>query len=73
MNSSNTDNLPKGDLKTMDFGSGGNTGAKAWKDIWGSGQGVGAIGGVRPVAEFVAELEAQYLAARREREAKVRL
>ncbi|PZQ20650.1 MAG: nitronate monooxygenase [Sphingopyxis macrogoltabida] len=67
------DNLPKGDLKTMDFGSGGNTGAKAWKDIWGSGQGVGAIGGVRPVAGFVAELQAQYRDAYAELQAKVRL
>ena len=67
------DALPEGDLKTMNFGSGGNTKAKAWKDIWGSGQGIGAIRGVRPVADFVAELEAQYIAARRELEAKVRL
>src|SRR3546814_2840693 len=36
------DNLPEGDLKTMNFGSGGNTKAKAWKDIWGSGQGIGS-------------------------------
>ena len=67
------DNLPEGDLKTMNFGSGGNTKAKAWKDIWGSGQGIGPVSAVRPVAEFVAELEAQYIAARRELEAKVRL
>ncbi|QCB54254.1 nitronate monooxygenase [Sphingopyxis sp. PAMC25046] len=67
------DNLPEGDLKTMNFGSGGNTKAKAWKDIWGSGQGIGPVTAVRPVAEFVAELEEQYLAARRELEAKVRL
>lgn len=67
------DNLPKGDLSTMNFGSGGNTKVKAWKDIWGSGQGIGPVTAVRPVAEFVAELEAQYLAARRELEAKVRL
>lgn len=67
------DNLPEGDLKTMNFGSGGNTKVKAWKDIWGSGQGIGPLTAVRPVAEFVAELEAQYLAARRELEAKVRL
>ena len=67
------DNLPEGDLKTMNFGSGGNTKAKAWKDIWGSGQGIGPVTAVRPVAEFVAELETQYLAARRELEAKVRL
>src|SRR3546814_15775249 len=67
------ENLPEGDLKTMNFGSGGNTKVKAWKDIWGSGQGIGPVTTVRPVAEFVAELEAQYLAARRELEAKVRL
>lgn len=67
------DNLPEGDLKTMNFGSGGNTKVKAWKDIWGSGQGIGPVSAVRPVAEFVAELEAQYVAARRELEAKVRL
>lgn len=67
------DNLPEGDLKTMNFGSGGNTGAKAWKDIWGSGQGIGAVKDVLSVAEFVAQLEDQYLAARRELEAKVRL
>ena len=67
------DNLPEGDLKTMNFGSGGNTKAKAWKDIWRSGQGIGPVTAVRPVAEYVAELEAQYLAARRELEAKVRL
>ena len=67
------DNLPEGDLSTMNFGSGGNTKAKAWKDIWGSGQGIGPVTAVRPVADFVAELEAQYLAARRELEAKVRL
>lgn len=67
------DNLPEGDLKTMNFGSGGNTKVKAWKDIWGSGQGIGPVNAVRPVAEFVAELETQYLAARRELEAKVRL
>src|SRR3546814_4843671 len=53
-------------LKTMNFGSGGNTKAKAWKDIWGSGQGIGSVSGVRPVAEFVAELFAQYRDAYRE-------
>jgi nitronate monooxygenase len=67
------DNLPEGDLKAMNFGSGGNTKAKAWKDIWGSGQGIGPVSAVRPVAEYVAELEAQYRAARAELEAKVRL
>ena len=36
-------NLPTADKSTMNFGSGGNTDAKAWKDIWGSGQGIGLI------------------------------
>ena len=67
------DNLPEGDLKTMNFGSGGNTKAKAWKDIWGSGQGIGPVTAVRPVAEFIAELEDQYKAAYAELQAKVRL
>ena len=57
------DNLPEGDLKTMNFGSGGNTKAKAWKDIWGSGQGIGAVTAVEPVAARVDRLEAEYRAA----------
>lgn len=67
------DNLPEGDLKTMNFGSGGSSKAKAWRDIWGSGQGIGAVREVRPVAAFVAELEAQYKDAWAELQAKVRL
>jgi nitronate monooxygenase len=57
------DNLPEGDLKTMNFGSGGNTEKKAWKDIWGSGQGIGAVTAVDTVAERVDRLEAEYRAA----------
>ncbi|QJQ33198.1 nitronate monooxygenase [Sphingomonas lacunae] len=57
------DNLPKGDISTMNFGSGGNTEAKAWKDIWGAGQGVGAIKNVTSVAELVARFEGEYHAA----------
>ena len=57
-------NLPKGDISTMDFGSGGNSDAKAWKDIWGSGQGIGAVNAVKTVAEFVDQLEAEYRAAK---------
>ena len=57
-------NLPKGDISTMNFGSGGNSEAKAWKDIWGSGQGIGAIKEVQSVAEFVDQLEAEYRAAK---------
>jgi nitronate monooxygenase len=58
------DNLPKGDYSTMNFGSGGNTDAKAWRDIWGSGQGIGAVKAVVPAAELVARLKREYAAAR---------
>lgn len=58
------DNLPKGDVSTMNFGSGGNTDAKAWRDIWGSGQGIGAVKAVLPAAELVARLKREYDAAR---------
>jgi nitronate monooxygenase len=57
-------NLPKGDISTMNFGSGGNSEAKAWKDIWGSGQGIGAVKEVQTVAQFVDQLEAEYRAAK---------
>ena len=57
------DNLPEGDLKTMNFG--GAAPAKAWRDIWGAGQGVGAVRAVRPAAEFVAQLAREYQEARR--------
>jgi nitronate monooxygenase len=57
-------NLPKGDISTMNFGSGGNSEAKAWKDIWGSGQGIGAVKAVKTVAEFVDQLESEYRAAK---------
>lgn len=65
------DNLPKGDLKTMNFGSGGNTKIKAWKDIWGSGQGIGNIHAIRPVAEFIAQLKSEYQSAYAELQAKI--
>lgn len=67
------DNLPNSDPRKMNFGSGGNTGAKAWKDIWGSGQGIGAVKAVESVAERVAKLEAEYNQARVELAAKARL
>ena len=54
------DNLPDGDPSKMDFGSGGNSEAKAWRDIWGSGQGIGAINAVVPVAEMAARLAREY-------------
>lgn len=58
------DNLPTSDPSKMNFGSGGNTKAKAWKDIWGSGRGVGAVKNVGTVADMVDRLEAEYNAAR---------
>ncbi|GAA6157547.1 NAD(P)H-dependent flavin oxidoreductase [Pyruvatibacter sp. HU-CL02332] len=56
-------NLPEADKSKMNFGSGGNTKQKAWKDIWGSGQGIGSISDAPPVAELVDRLEEQYRAA----------
>ena len=54
------DNLPQSDPSKMNFGSGGNTKAKAWKDIWGSGQGIGTVREVAPVEATVARLEQEY-------------
>jgi nitronate monooxygenase len=58
------DNLDPGNLDTMKFGSGGSSKSKAWKDIWGSGQGIGAVDRVRPAAEFIDLLVEQYVAAK---------
>ena len=55
------DNLPVSDKSKMSFGSGS---AKAWRDIWGAGQGVGLMDDVPTVAEMVARLTQQYQAAR---------
>lgn len=66
------DNLPEGDVTKMNFGSGGNTKVKAWKDIWGSGQGIGAVTAVETVADRVDRLEAEYRVAIAELEAKKR-
>ena len=60
------DNLPEGDKSQMNFGSGGNMEAKAWKDIWGAGQGIGAIEAVESVADRVDALLTQYEAAKTE-------
>ncbi|MET1133173.1 MAG: nitronate monooxygenase family protein [Aeromicrobium sp.] len=59
-------NLPAGDPSTMDFGSGGTTDAKAWKDIWGAGQGLGVVDATVPTADFVARLVREYETARSE-------
>jgi len=58
------DNLPESDPSKLDFGSGGNAKAKAWKDIWGSGQGIGAVTAVEPVAAVVDRLLNEYRDAR---------
>jgi nitronate monooxygenase len=58
------DDLAAGSLDTMKFGSGGSSKSKAWKDIWGSGQGIGVVDRVRPVAAYVDLLAEQYAAAR---------
>lgn len=58
------ENLPESDPSAMSFGSGGGSKAKAWKDIWGSGQGIGAIDGVRSAGDYIAQLHAEYTAAK---------
>jgi nitronate monooxygenase len=58
-------NLPQGELKTMDFGGGEGSKAKAWKDIWGSGQGIGAVTEVASAAAFIEKLKREYEEARR--------
>jgi nitronate monooxygenase len=57
------DALGSGDPSQMSFGS-AESGGKAWKDIWGCGQGIGAVKAVVPTAELVARLKAEYEAAR---------
>ena len=57
-------NLAAGNLDTMKFGSEGSAKAKAWRDIWGSGQGIGVVDRVRPTAEYVDQLADEYAAAK---------
>ncbi|POO56741.1 NAD(P)H-dependent flavin oxidoreductase [Agrobacterium rosae] len=57
------DNLPVADPSKMDFGA-ATSGAKAWKDIWGAGQGVGAVKAVEPVSALVDRLASEYTAAK---------
>jgi nitronate monooxygenase len=57
------DHLPEGDVTTMNFHEGAT---KAWKDIWGAGQGIGAIKSVVPAADLVARLRREYVAVRKE-------
>ncbi|PCJ20876.1 MAG: nitronate monooxygenase [SAR86 cluster bacterium] len=58
------DNLPESDPSKMNFGSGGSTKSKAWKDIWGCGQGINAIKAVVPTAELVSRMKKEYELAR---------
>ncbi|MBQ25955.1 nitronate monooxygenase family protein [Alcanivorax sp.] len=60
------ENLPESDPSKMDFGDGSS---KAWKDIWGSGQGIGAVKKVGPAADLIARLKREYSAARQRMEA----
>ncbi|WP_405220445.1 NAD(P)H-dependent flavin oxidoreductase [Lentisalinibacter sediminis] len=59
------DNLPEADKNAMDFGSGGDSHKKAWKDIWSAGQGVGSIHQVMPVADLVERLAGEYAETKR--------
>lgn len=67
------DNLPSADPSKMNFGSGGNTKAKAWKDIWGCGQGIGAVKSVPTAAEMIDRLAAEYETAKAQLAAKTAL
>ncbi|MBD8021776.1 NAD(P)H-dependent flavin oxidoreductase [Brevibacterium gallinarum] len=58
------DNLPESDPSKMNFGSGGSEKSKAWRDIWGSGQGIGTIDASLPAGELVARLADEYEAAK---------
>jgi nitronate monooxygenase len=58
-------NLPDGDISTMSFGSGSDSASKAWKDIWGCGQGIGAVKSVQSTQELVDRLTTEYLAAKK--------
>jgi nitronate monooxygenase len=57
-------NLPEGDKSSMKFGSGGSNKSKAWRDIWGAGQGVGSIAAITSTADAVRQLEEEYATAR---------
>ena len=59
------DNLPEGDKAAMDFGKREKSEAKAWKDIWSAGQGVGSIDEILPARELILRMAAEYDATRR--------
>lgn len=54
------DNLPEADKSKMNFGSGGNTDLKAWRDIWSAGHGVAGVHDVLPIADLVDRMEREY-------------
>ena len=66
------DNLPDADKSSMNIGSGGNTDSKAWKDIWGSGQGIGLIEDSPSVEELVGRLKSEYELAFEEFKSKIK-
>jgi nitronate monooxygenase len=57
------DQLPEADKTKMNFGTGGNTAAKAWRDIWSAGQSVSGIHGIESVEALVSRLQREYVAA----------
>jgi nitronate monooxygenase len=57
------DQLPEADKTKMNFGTGGNTAAKAWRDIWSAGQSVSGIHGIESVGALVSRLQREYVAA----------
>ncbi|KQW66387.1 2-nitropropane dioxygenase [Phenylobacterium sp. Root77] len=67
------DNLPQSDPSKMSFGSGGNQKAKAWKDIWGCGQGIGAVKDIPSAGDMIDRLAAEYEAAKAALAAKTSL
>jgi len=67
------DNLPNADKSAMNFGSGGNTDSKAWKDIWGSGQGIGLIEDAPTVQELVDRLKSEFTEASLEFNTKAKI
>ena len=67
------DNLPTEDKSAMNFGSGGNTDSKAWKDIWGSGQGIGLIEDAPTVEELVDRLKSEFIEASSEFNTKAKI
>jgi len=55
------DDLPEGGKDNMNFGSGDQSQAKAWRDIWGAGQGVGSVDDIPPAGQLVERMEREYL------------